>query len=334
MRRALGKLMLVWLIGCGADRLPARGTENGPTLLTAGCETDESCPAGMVCEGCNGALDATCVPGCRADAQCPPRHVCRAPVVCTSCPCAPGWCELDPCRDDDGDGFAFTNEPGLTCPGKQKGDCNDGRREQHPGALELCANSSDDDCDGKTDRYDESCQQCTAQSLRCDDAWVCAAGGQLGSVRCEGGCCQSCPLLEPKRCGTNQISVGGGLDPITSCRAEQVCIDWQLCANTSYDPVCSLTFASFRNPCVAQAAQATVLHRGNCQWGEGRPCASGPEVCERGQFCRLDAAAGRRCTLDGTCVTEADCPAGLATPCGGGPVRWSCEQHQCLARCE
>lgn len=330
--------MLVVLASCGVDRLPASAPEREQTVFTAGCSSDDTCPAGMVCEGCTGPGDATCVPGCRVDAQCPARHVCRGPVACTSCPCAPGWCVLDPCRDEDGDGFAFTSDPSLSCPGKQKGDCNDGNGRQHPGATELCANSIDDDCDGKTDRNDESCQQCTSDSLRCNDAWDCASGGQLGTVQCVSGCCQSCPALESVRCGANEVAVGGGFDATTTCRVAMVCIEWALCANQRYEPQCGVDFATYRNPCTAAAAKTTVLHLGGCQWGEGRPCETTPigarGPCESGQVCRLDGAAGKRCTASGTCVTAADCPAGLDEPtCDGGTAAWSCEERRCLVRC-
>lgn len=331
-------MVLVGLAACGDPQLPVRGTEHGPTLLAAGCDADESCPAGMVCEGCNGPHDAACVPGCRTDAQCPRLHVCRGPVTCSTCPCAPGWCELDPCRDVDGDGFTFTDAPDIECPGKQKGDCNDGNAQQHPGAQELCANFVDDDCDGKTDRNDASCQQCTEQSQRCNDASDCLAGGQLGNARCERGCCLSCPTSSPLSCGANETSVGGGLDPVTACRVQRVCVDWRTCQNLPFDQVCGVDFASYRNPCQAQQVGVALLHSGACRWNEGRPCATtavgGSEGCESGQYCRLDATAGKRCTLVGTCVTEADCPAGLGapSPCDGG-TSWACEQRRCVGRC-
>jgi len=343
MRCVLGKLMVLWsLSACGPmqEQLPVQGTINGPTLLTAPCEGDESCPGGMVCEGCNGPHDAQCIPGCRTDAQCPRLHICRGPVLCNTCPCAPGWCELDPCRDVDGDGYAFTDDPNISCPGKQKGDCNDGNKDQHPNARELCANGIDDDCDGRTDRFDPSCQMCTDQSQACNDASECAQGNQVGAVRCDRGCCQSCPVLDPPRCTADQIQVGGGLDPVTACRVARTCIDWRACSNTNWDQVCGTDFATYRNPCQAAQAGATVLHRGGCVWNEGRPCSLTPVgqagACENGQYCRLDATAGKRCTRQGVCVVDADCPAGVASQpsCSGDAgASWSCQQGQCVAQC-
>jgi hypothetical protein len=343
MQRLLGNLMLACVVaGCGQveERVPAVGTSNGPTLLTAACTGDESCPGGMICEGCNGPHDAQCIPGCRTDAQCPRQHVCRGPVVCFTCPCAPGWCELDPCRDVDGDGYAFTNDRSIACPGKQLGDCNDGNRAQHPGARELCANGIDDDCDGRADRNDPSCQTCTDESQTCNDASDCAGGNQVGAVKCQAGCCLSCPAVASPVCGTEQTSVGGGLDPVTACRVERKCIDWRVCANTPYDPVCGVDFATYRNPCQAQQAGVQLLHRGSCRWNEGKPCSFStegtPGSCESGQYCRLDATAGKRCTMQGACLVDADCPAGpVTTPlCGAdGGVVWTCQQNACAARC-
>jgi len=259
-------------------------------------------------------------------------------VTCSTCPCAPGWCELDPCRDVDGDGYAFATEPNIACPGKQTGDCNDGNRAQHPGANELCANSIDDDCDGQTDRNDASCQQCTSESLRCNDASECIAGSRLGEVQCERGCCLSCPTLSPVTCGANETTIGGGLDPVTACRVQRRCVDWRTCQNTAYDPVCGVDFATYRNPCQAQQANVRILHKASCQWNEGRPCSTSEPgsvgACDNMQYCRLDAAAGMRCTLKGTCVTDADCPAGLEpSSCDGGRPSWTCDQNRCVGAC-
>lgn len=335
-------MVVACLAACGApETLPATGTRNGPTLLTAACEGDESCPAGMVCEGCNGPHDAQCIPGCRSDAQCPRLHVCRGPVTCISCPCAPGWCELDPCRDVDGDGYAFTTDPGLSCPGKQIGDCNDGNKNQNPGALELCANGIDDDCDGKTDRFDPSCQRCTAESLVCNDASECGAGTRVGAVQCTSGCCQSCPAVTQPSCVSGELSIGGGLDAVTSCRVARVCVPSATCQGLPFQSLCGADFATYRNPCQLAQAGVAALHPGSCAPNEGRPCAlSEPGAtggCDPGQYCRLDAVAGKRCTRLGACLVDADCPAGVATwtACGadGGAPSFTCQQNQCVPRC-
>lgn len=324
--------MVLGLVACGGETLPVRGTANGETTFTAACTSDSTCPAGMVCEGCNGPHDAVCVPGCREDAQCPPRHVCRAGVTCLTCPCAPGWCELDPCRDVDGDGYAFTKELGVTCPGKRTGDCNDGNRSQHPCATERCANGIDDDCDGLTDRNDPSCVQCTAESQPCNDAAECLLGAAVGGETCSSGCCQTCPLVTNPRCQAGERAVGGGLDPVTSCRVARVCIS-SACAGNAFEPWCGRDYALYRNPCELREAGAEPLHPGACLVNEGTPCAV--TACPEGLFCRIDDVAGPRCTRRGACLVDADCPAGLDDPsCADGGQRWRCERNQCVPRCQ
>jgi hypothetical protein len=85
MRFAVGILM-VGLCGCP----PAGRPVDGRTEEWAGtCATDEQCPAGMVCEGCERGGQT----------------------------CVPGWCELDPCRDvdDDCNGKADALDDAGTC---------------------------------------------------------------------------------------------------------------------------------------------------------------------------------------------------------------------------
>jgi hypothetical protein len=55
-------------------------------------------------------------------------------------------CGIDPDVDDDGDGFTGS-----------AGDCDDCDDAVNPGALEIAANSMDDDCDGTTDNALAAC---------------------------------------------------------------------------------------------------------------------------------------------------------------------------------
>jgi hypothetical protein len=55
--------------------------------------------------------------------------------------------------DGDGDGYGNPNFPIETCEGADgyvadATDCNDGNANVHPGALEVCGDFDDDDCDG------------------------------------------------------------------------------------------------------------------------------------------------------------------------------------------
>src|SRR5262245_3097293 len=76
---------------------------------TSGCLNGSDCGATQVCVNCAGV--GQCAPGCREDAQCGAREICQLGTVCESCPCPPGWCILDPCRDDDGDGYVPGDDP-------------------------------------------------------------------------------------------------------------------------------------------------------------------------------------------------------------------------------
>lgn len=339
MPRSLEKLMVLVCAACGPsiDSGLAVGNERGPTVLTASCTADEGCPAGMVCEGCHGAHEAICIPGCRTNAQCTaPNHVCRGPVQCATCPCPPGWCELDPCRDLDADGFAFTNDPAIECPGKQKGDCNDLNKAVFPGAAERCANGVDDDCDGKTDRFDESCLRCLNDSVACEsDLTVCGVTSP-GTLKCSDGCCQSCPEVTDPLCSSSELRVGGGLDLVTGCRVARVCIP-RTCATT--DRVCGTDFATYASECTARLAGATVLRTGSCVWNEGMPCARedvGQQgSCVTNQVCLTDAISGPRCVLRGTCRDASDCPAGqvFALCADGGSPGFTCVRGQCVPGC-
>lgn len=80
-----------------------------------------------------------------------------------------------------------------------------------------------------------------------------------------------------------------GLDPETSCRLANRCVNVSSCAGRPQAPVCSTTFVTIRSRCVADLLGATVLHEGACLFDEGRPCERYPAGtqanCEVGQVC-------------------------------------------------
>lgn len=341
MRRALGLWVLV-LSGCPAGGLPANSPQDsGTELLGNTCAADSQCPAGMVCEGCGGGGGGegegkTCVPGCREKAQCPATMTCNPNVLCTECPCPPGWCDLDPCRDVDGDGFAPVTEGPLQCPGKKTGDCDDARKTAFPGAVEVCANGVDDDCDGKSDARDDDgvCRTCGPSQSYCSTSRNCGLG-----ARCERGCCETCGTPPAPTCDAGQCVLPGGLEPDTGCQVAPVCADCSGCPTTvAY--VCGLNGVTYQNACLARAAGTQALYAGQCLTGEQYRC-TGQFDCFGNQYCRdtsPDAGVDLRCTRLNTCVHDVDCELAVRgtvlCPDGGGVAPLGCDNFRCVTRCQ
>lgn len=332
MRRLAGILMVLGVGACGPTAAPANGNpDGGEQLLVTTCVADSQCPAGMVCEGCT-ATDQTCVPGCREDAQCPTNMRCNAAVLCTQCPCAPGWCDLDPCRDVDGDGYAPTTDDAVSCPGKQKGDCDDARPQVNPGLPEVCANGLDDDCDGQWDSQDDACRVCDSNQRSCSVNRSCGAGSM-----CDRGCCEACAAPSDPQCDPGLCVLPGGVNPDTGCALASVCGDCKSCPAT-VSRVCGLNGATYDNACLAEAAGTQVLYGGSCYAGEQQRCTAEWE-CQGAQYCRDAATDGGfegRCTKLHTCVQDVDCakavPETVLCP-DGGIAPLGCEVLRCVTRC-
>lgn len=316
--------------GIGPDRAPASETfaldAGGSGSQTADCLDDADCPGGMVCEGCAGSAVKQCVPGCRTNSQCRTDFICSGAVLCQTCPCAPGWCELDPCRDFDGDGYAFTTDPSVTCS-RPTGDCDDSRKDVHPNGVEVCANGMDDDCDGKRDDRDDECNTCSVGQRACANARWCQTGQQ-----CVMGCCEACPTYDPPPCQPGECLLPGGTDR-NGCSMPLVCGACASCS-TEYRPVCGLNYSTYNNGCYAQGASTPVLHDGVCLSREGVSCVTSNE-CGGSMFCR-DAGSDDRCTKRGACVTDQDCADGVlvtAFCADGGIAPLGCSEYRCVTKC-
>jgi hypothetical protein len=332
MWRIVGILMCLGVTACRGRGEPEDAShvlalaDAGPPRDSS-CATDVDCPTGMLCEGCGDGF-MTCVPGCRTDAQCGANMLCNHDVQCLTCPCPSGYCDLDPCRDLDGDGYAAA----LTgiCPGKSIGDCNDGARTTNPAARERCANGRDDDCDGRSDSRDVDgvCR------TTCDPGFgLCSTSIYCGTQRyCDRGCCELCAAPVDPVCAPGQCLLAGGLDG-NGCLRPGVCGDCQSCS-LDQEPVCGRNFATYTNACRAEAAGTQVLHTGECLRGEGVTCEDKSD-CYSNQFCRDLGDAGQHCSKVGTCSVDADCDhVTSVVSCGdAGLASWTCRNERCSPVC-
>jgi hypothetical protein len=341
--RALLSTLLI--TACGS---PGINLDGGPDphggdagQQTQGCLVDTDCGDGEVCVNCNG--DGQCTPGCRTDSQCPARNICQVGTVCQTCPCAPGWCILNPCRDEDMDGYAATLDPTVKCS-IPTGDCNDRDPTVHPGATELCTNYVDDNCDGLVDERDPTCV-CPTGEQRCSDSWDC---GGVGTTACEKGCCTACNNNTKPDCnfgGGAYCAQQYGVDPTTGCGYGWSCDACSGCPST-VAPVCAVNGSTYDNACLLGLRFTDELHDGACVPGEGMYCkgelgVDGGCGTSGDMYCR-DTCGGATscnvavCTKKGACVMDSDCPAGLEVPpgtCDGGTFTFSCLNHACVTNC-
>jgi hypothetical protein len=114
------------------DCFPSNGLGEGQS-----CDSDLGdaldCDDGLICISLAWGQPATCQPLCEGDPDCGPGEECDAPIF-QGLPDV-GVCV---CIDDDNDG---------ACAGV---DCDDGDKDMHPGATEVC-DGVDNDCNGATD---------------------------------------------------------------------------------------------------------------------------------------------------------------------------------------
>lgn len=113
MKRLIGILVFVGVIGCGDDdiAMDAGGADVGP------CTTDLQCDDGLFCNGAEACQSDMCTSG---EAPCSAGQACsEALSACT------GNCDTS---DADGDGF-----DSIACGGE---DCDDTDTDRYPGNTE------------------------------------------------------------------------------------------------------------------------------------------------------------------------------------------------------
>jgi hypothetical protein len=114
----------------------------------------------------------------------------------------------------------------------------------------------------------------------------------------------------------------------------------------NYSPVCGANGGTYGNAYEAMRAQTSVVHEGPCESGEGMNCDprdmngacgdSGRLYCR--DTCPFCDDSIFRCTQNGACVLDLDCPAGLPLPpvaCPNGQT-WvlQCVNHACRYSCQ
>lgn len=307
----------------------AGGTDAG----TLDCQSDGQCGAEQLCYQC--ATFSRCAEGCSPTKPCGAGRICvTRSVQCITCPCPQSRCETPTCVDEDRDGYLV-----QACQGIPGGDCAPNDATVNPGAREQCNNGKDDDCDGLIDAADSTCANQCGPTPSCKNALDCT----LGRTTCSSaGCCLSCPALAPPQCPPSFCLSPTAPDPYSGCPSAPRCIACSVCP-AIFMPVCAQLDngpRTFMNRCEATAANATLIHDGECVQGEGLACDARGPGCFSGTYCRdacpICDAPVLRCTKIGACVFDADCPAGMAQapPCSNGqPGTWRCMSNTCQRQC-
>lgn len=204
-------------------------------------------------------------------------------------------------RDDDADGH-------LLKEGAVAGtDCDDSRKEIHPGASEVCSETEDFDCDGAGACADSDCLD-----QACDDGSLCTENDRCGSVNGATPTCQGTPKrCEPPNltCYTSEAACvpSTGECVFTQQPASTACNDNNAC--TSSDQ-CGQDAACKGTPSVSCNSPPSQCHEsagtcnattGACAYSLKAPSAA----CD-------DANA---CTTNDTCGGTGSCAGEPLPPC-------------------
>jgi parallel beta-helix repeat protein len=152
----LAAVALTWsLPGCPAEDNPCSGVDCSDHGFCG--VTPHDTPLCLCDVGYRNDGPTQCVPDegadCTSDADCDDSNPCSSSNTCSNGTCMAGGTD----KDGDQDGYYD-----AACPGGN--DCDDGDPDANPGAVEgsssplSCSDAVDNDCDGKTDGEDSSCQ--------------------------------------------------------------------------------------------------------------------------------------------------------------------------------
>lgn len=334
------------LVNSGGDAVqlcvPSASSYCAPCTLSTDCpQLDDVCVAYE-----NGSF---CAPDCTASRLCPSGAECfplaEAPEAGSYCQPVSGVCEG--CMDGDDDGYGR----GPDCAGP---DCDDGNRQIHPGAPELC-NQRDEDCDDDVDEGlpTNECGGCDALDATVGEGcgtcglgvWICDLDGIA--------CAHDPGDLALNACGGCDVLEGTPDDPCGTCGSGTVtCVteDVTTCAGDLGDRA--------HNPCggcselpgaPGDVCPTCSAHELECVGTDALACE--PSECCTGDTdsdaCGRCGTTGREC-IDGAwgdwlaCLEPECCPGDTddrscgacgeqARSCGGGA--WSdwtaCDEPEC-----
>jgi len=112
-----------------------------------------------------------------------------------------GWCEAGEDLNDDGDCLDGGED---VAPG----DCNDGVAAINPGAMEICDDDTDNDCDGFVDAEDATC----VDETDADGDGYCEIGEDLND---DGDCLDAGEDVGPGDCDDTDATVSPGMVEVT-----------------------------------------------------------------------------------------------------------------------
>ena len=194
--------------------------------------------------------------------------------------------QIDEGCDNDGDGYCDAaiptiGKPANTCP-NGGGDCNDDNKAVHPGAVEVCNDNVDNNCDGSQNDIDA--QGCTKFWYDSDnDGWAvqlaqCLCKGANGYTQSDPKKVGDCDDTEPKTNPDAPEICGDGLD--NNCNGTQNDIGAQGCKEFYVDTdkdgygagnsVCR---------CVAEGVYVTALG-GDCNPTDPAVSPGTEEICD------------------------------------------------------